>query len=108
MENPLDFAGQAVAVWFIVMAIRGWFPAGWRGWLDGPARVWSLVYLAALVVLLVEAQAPWTDWSQYLKPALALAIGAVGTDNIQQHIPQLAGQLRLPLGPRRPEREAIE
>ena len=81
MQEAAEFTLSATAVWFVVYAVRSWFPARVRAFLDGPQRVWPVVYLVSfgLLTLLDGALSRETVFE-----ALTVAIGAVGVDAVRQ------------------------
>ncbi len=84
MESAIEFTGQTLAVWFLVTAVRAWFPAPVAAWLEGPQRVWPLVFVAAIGALLLSADVE--DVRELLNQAVNLSIAALGADNIRQTI----------------------
>ncbi len=109
MESAGTLISQGAIVWFIVMMVRAWLPREAREWIDGPARVWGLVFIAASIIVLLNAGG-WSgvegDLSGHVLEALALAITAIGIDSVQYRIPQVAAELNFNIGDRTGDEDA--
>lgn len=103
MDDPAVFISQSAIVWFLVLVARAWLPGEVRDYIDGPARVWGLVLVAAGLVVMLDAggwDAVKADYAAAALDAIALAITAVGLDNVQNRIPDAARELNLNIGNR--------
>ncbi len=101
MDEAGVFIGQSAIIWFLVVMARAWLPAVVRNWIDGPARVWGLVLIAAGAIVLLEAGS-WdvvrADLATAILDAIMLAITAIGIDNVQVKLGQVSAELNLNIG----------
>lgn len=80
-DDAAAFAGFSVVIWFIVGVVRALLPGRAAAWFSAvPARVWALVYLAALVVLFLAGES--VSRTLFLN-ALNCSIAAIGVEEVR-------------------------